>query len=37
VHEATGTRIVDVMIVLTENQAIDWSLGGGVAQYSPHD
>jgi phenylpyruvate tautomerase PptA (4-oxalocrotonate tautomerase family) len=37
VHEATGTRIEDVMIVLSENQAVDWSFGGGVAQYSLHD
>jgi phenylpyruvate tautomerase PptA (4-oxalocrotonate tautomerase family) len=37
VHEATGTRIEDVMIVLTENQAVDWSFGGGIAQYSTGD
>jgi phenylpyruvate tautomerase PptA (4-oxalocrotonate tautomerase family) len=37
VHEATGTRVEDVMVVLGENQAIDWSFGGGVAQYSLGD
>ena len=37
VHDATGTRIEDVMIVLSENESIDWSFGGGVAQYSPGD
>jgi phenylpyruvate tautomerase PptA (4-oxalocrotonate tautomerase family) len=37
VHDATGTRVEDVMVVLSENQAIDWSFGGGVAQYSPKD
>jgi phenylpyruvate tautomerase PptA (4-oxalocrotonate tautomerase family) len=37
VHESTGTRVEDVMVVLSENQAIDWSFGGGVAQYSPAD
>jgi phenylpyruvate tautomerase PptA (4-oxalocrotonate tautomerase family) len=35
VHAATGTRVEDVMVVLTENDAIDWSFGGGVAQYAP--
>ena len=37
VHAATGTRVEDVMVVLTENDAIDWSFGGGVAQYAPAD
>jgi len=37
VHEATGTRVEDVMIVLSENDAIDWSFGNGVAQYSLKD
>jgi 4-oxalocrotonate tautomerase len=37
VHDATGTRIEDVMIVLHENEAIDWSFGGGVAQYALSD
>ena len=37
IHEATGTRVEDVMIVLVENEAIDWSFGGGVAQYSLTD
>jgi len=34
VHAATGTRVEDVMIVLSENDAIDWSFGGGIAQTS---
>ncbi len=37
VHAATGTRVEDVMVVLTENDAIDWSFGGGIAQYAPAD
>jgi 4-oxalocrotonate tautomerase len=37
VRDATGTRIEDVLIVLAENDAIDWSFGNGVAQYSPND
>ncbi len=37
IREATGTRVEDVMIVLSENDAIDWSFGGGVAQYLPSD
>ena len=37
VHEATGTRKEDVMIVLTENEAVDWSFGNGVAQYALKD
>jgi phenylpyruvate tautomerase PptA (4-oxalocrotonate tautomerase family) len=35
VHDAAGIRIEDVMIVLSENEPIDWSFGGGVAQYAP--
>ena len=30
-----GLRQEDVMIVLTENTSLDWSFGGGIAQYSP--
>ena len=37
VNTATGTRVEDVMVVLSENDAIDWSFGGGVAQYAPAD
>lgn len=37
VNAATGTRAEDVMVVLSENDAIDWSFGGGVAQYAPAD
>jgi phenylpyruvate tautomerase PptA (4-oxalocrotonate tautomerase family) len=37
VNAATGTRVEDVMVVLSENDAIDWSFGGGVAQYAPAD
>ena len=37
VREATGTRVEDVMIVLCENDAVDWSFGGGVAQYALTD
>ena len=32
---APGIRREDVMIVLTENEPIDWSFGAGVAQYAP--
>jgi 4-oxalocrotonate tautomerase len=35
VHAATGTRIEDVMIVLSENEPSDWSFGAGIAQYAP--
>jgi phenylpyruvate tautomerase PptA (4-oxalocrotonate tautomerase family) len=35
IRDATGTPIEDVMVVLTENDPIDWSFGGGIAQYSP--
>ena len=37
VNAATGTRVEDVMVVLSENDAIDWSFGGGIAQYAPAD
>ncbi len=37
VRAATGTRIEDVMVVLSENEPIDWSFGAGVAQYAPAD
>lgn len=30
-----GLRAQDVMIVLTENTATDWSFGEGAAQYAP--
>ena len=30
-----GIRPEDVLIVLTENGPIDWSFGGGIAQYAP--
>jgi phenylpyruvate tautomerase PptA (4-oxalocrotonate tautomerase family) len=33
--EAAGIRTDDVMIVLHENEKIDWSFGGGIAQYVP--
>jgi phenylpyruvate tautomerase PptA (4-oxalocrotonate tautomerase family) len=35
VNAATGTRPEDVMVVLSENDSIDWSFGGGIAQYAP--
>jgi len=37
VNAATGTRAEDVMVVLSENDPIDWSFGGGIAQYAPAD
>jgi len=37
VSAATGTRVEDVMVVVSENEPIDWSFGGGVAQYAPGD
>ena len=37
VSAATGTRAEDVMVVLSENDAVDWSFGGGIAQYAPAD
>jgi phenylpyruvate tautomerase PptA (4-oxalocrotonate tautomerase family) len=32
-HDRLGVRREDVMIVLTENELIDWSFGNGEAQY----
>ena len=32
---APGVRREDVMIVLSENDPVDWSFGAGVAQYAP--
>lgn len=32
-----GLRVEDVFIVLNENEASDWSFGGGVAQYALTD
>ena len=37
IRDAAGARVEDVMIVLSENDAGDWSFGGGVAQYLPGD
>jgi len=34
-HVRLGIRKQDVMIVLTENELIDWSFGNGEAQYVP--
>jgi phenylpyruvate tautomerase PptA (4-oxalocrotonate tautomerase family) len=31
---AVGMRIEDVLVVLSENEASDWSFGNGVAQYA---
>jgi hypothetical protein len=28
-------RAEDVLIVLTENDPVDWSFGNGIAQYAP--
>ena len=33
--QAAGIRPDDVMIALHENQRVDWSFGGGIAQYVP--
>ncbi|MDB5070270.1 MAG: tautomerase family protein [Candidatus Eremiobacteraeota bacterium] len=33
--EAAGIRADDVMVVLHENQRVDWSFGGGIADYVP--
>lgn len=30
-----GIRPEDVLIVLTENDPVDWSFGNGIAQYAP--
>ncbi|GAA2440893.1 tautomerase family protein [Actinomadura vinacea] len=32
-HQYAGTEPRNVFITVTENQAIDWSLGNGIAQY----
>ena len=32
---ATGLRPEDVLVVLVENDAPDWSFGGGIAHYAP--
>jgi phenylpyruvate tautomerase PptA (4-oxalocrotonate tautomerase family) len=37
VNAATGTRGEDVMVVLTENDPVDWCFGAGIAQYAPAD
>jgi 4-oxalocrotonate tautomerase len=37
INAATGTRVEDVMVVLSENDPVDWSFGGGIAQYAPAD
>lgn len=34
-QEWSGVRPEDVVILLTENDAADWSFGNGVAQYVP--
>ena len=34
--QTAGIRADDVMIVLHENQRVDWSFGGGIAQYVPN-
>lgn len=31
--QAVGVRADDVMVVLHENQRVDWSFGGGIADY----
>ena len=33
--ERAGVRADDVMVVLHENQRVDWSFGGGIADYVP--
>lgn len=33
--QAAGMRPDDVMVVLHENQRVDWSFGGGIADYVP--
>ncbi len=30
-----GVRAEDVLVVLTENDPVDWSFGNGIAQYAP--
>ncbi len=32
-HANAGVRPEDVLIILTENEAADWSFGNGIAQY----
>ncbi len=32
--QSAGVRAADIMVVLTENDRIDWSFGDGVAQMS---
>jgi 4-oxalocrotonate tautomerase len=34
---AAGVRVEDVFVVLHENDAADWSFGGGLAQYALTD
>lgn len=34
---AAGLRPGDVMVVVTENDLIDWSFGAGIAQYVPEE
>ena len=36
-ERALGVRAEDVFVVLHENESIDWSFGGGVAQYALTD
>jgi len=33
--KAVGIRAEDVLVVLSENEPVDWSFGNGVAQYAP--
>ena len=33
-RDAIGIRAEDVLIVLSENQPLDWSFGAGIAQYA---
>jgi 4-oxalocrotonate tautomerase len=33
--ERAGVRADDVMVVLHENEPVDWSFGGGIADYAP--
>ena len=32
-HQRTGIRLEDVLIILSENDLADWSFGNGIAQY----
>jgi phenylpyruvate tautomerase PptA (4-oxalocrotonate tautomerase family) len=34
-HEQANTDPHNVFVTLTENEAIDWSFGNGIAQYAP--